>query len=94
MKRNVAEEVTRCLVELHLPTMRTQYEAVSRQATAETWSYADYLLELAERECEQRRERSIERVIRTSKLPHAKSWAARALWWSSRPGHRRQRCHS
>lgn len=75
MKRNLAEEVTRCLVELHLPTMRTQYEAVARQATAETWSYADYLLELAQRECQQRRERRIERVLKTSKLPLAKSWA-------------------
>jgi DNA replication protein DnaC len=76
MTRNLAEEVTRCLLELHLPTMRTQYEAVSRQATAETWSYADYLLELAQRECQRRRERRIERVLKTSKLPLAKSWAA------------------
>jgi len=80
MKRNVtpllAEEVTRCLTELHLPTMRTQYESVGQQATAETWSYAEYLLELARRECEQRRERRIERLLKTSKLPLAKSWGA------------------
>lgn len=80
MKRNrtenLTEEVTRCLAELHLPTMRAQYEAVGRQASAETWSYADYLLELASRECEQRRERRIERLLKTSKLPLAKSWAA------------------
>ena len=76
MTRNLAEEVTRCLVELHLPTMRAQYDAVARQATAETWSYADYLLELARRECEERRERRIERVLKTSKLPLAKSWGS------------------
>jgi DNA replication protein DnaC len=76
MTRNLAEEVMRCLWELHLPTMRGQYEAVARQATAETWSYADYLLELAQRECQQRRERRIERVLKSSKLPLAKSWSA------------------
>jgi DNA replication protein DnaC len=76
MTRNLAEEVTQCLVELHLPTMRVQYEAVARQATAETWSYADYLLELARRECQQRRERRSERLLKSSKLPLEKSWAA------------------
>ena len=75
MTRNLAEEVTRCLTELHLPTMRGQYEAVSRQATAETWSYADYLLELAQRECQQRRENRIDRLLKASKLPFEKTWA-------------------
>ena len=56
---DVPEEVMRCLTELHLPTMRAQYEAVARQATAETWAYADYLLELARRECQQRRQNRI-----------------------------------
>ena len=76
MTANLAEEVTRCLVELHLPTMRTQYEAVARQATAETWSYADYLLELARRECQQRQENRSARLLKDSKLPLEKSWAA------------------
>jgi DNA replication protein DnaC len=76
MTQNLAEEVIRCLAELHLPTMRAQYEAVARQATAETWSYADYLLELARRECQQRRENRTERFLKASKLPLEKSWAA------------------
>lgn len=76
MIRNPVEEVTRYLVELHLPTMRTQHEAVARQATAESWSYADYLLELTQRECQERRERRIERVLKTSRLPLAKNWTA------------------
>jgi DNA replication protein DnaC len=76
MTANMAEDMTRCLAELHLPTMRAQYEAVGRQATAETWSYADYLLELAQRECQQRRENRIERLLKASKLPLEKSWAA------------------
>jgi len=76
MTQKQTEEVIRCLAELHLPTMRGQYEAVARQATAETWSYADYLLELARRECQQRREKRIERLLKASKLPLEKSWAA------------------
>jgi DNA replication protein DnaC len=76
MTRNLAEEVTRALTELYLPTMQAQYEEVSRQATAETWGYADYLLELAQRECQQRREKRTERVLKRSKLPLAKTWSA------------------
>jgi len=76
MTPNLADEVTRCLTELHLPTMRTQYEAVARQASAETWSYADYLLELARRECQQRQENRSARLLKDSKLPLEKSWAA------------------
>src|SRR5271170_2665691 len=75
MTQKQTEEVIRCLAELHLPTMRGQYEAVARQATAETWSYADYLLELARRECQQRREKRIERLLKASKLPLEKSWS-------------------
>jgi DNA replication protein DnaC len=73
---NVVEEVTRCLTELHLPTMRAQHEAVARQATSETWAYADYLLELSRRECQQRQENRIERLRKASKLPLEKSWPA------------------
>jgi len=76
MTRNLAEEMTRALTELRLSTMQAQYEEVSRQATAETWGYADYLLELAQRECQQRREKRTERVLKRSKLPLAKSWGA------------------
>src|ERR1700693_5551666 len=70
------EEVMRCLTELHLPTMRAQSDAVARQATAETWAYADYLLELARRECQQRQENRTERLRKASKLPLEKSWPA------------------
>ena len=76
MTPKVMEEVARCLTELHLPTMRAQHEAVARQATAETWGYAEYLLELGQRECQQRRANRIERVLKGSKLPLAKSWSA------------------
>ena len=68
--------LTACLQELHLPAVRAQYEAVARQASAESWGYADYLRELLERECQQRRSNRIERVLRGSKLPVEKNWSA------------------
>lgn len=64
----------RCLRELYLPAIRVQYAAVARQAAAETWSYPDYLRELAQRECQQRQQRRIERLLKRSKLPLEKSW--------------------
>jgi DNA replication protein DnaC len=69
-------ELAQCLRELHLPAMRAEHEAVARQATTESWSYASYLLELAQRECQQRRQHRIERLLKTSKLPLEKSWPA------------------
>ena len=45
-------------------TVRSQYEAVARQATAETWSYAEFLRELVERECQQRQHNRVERLLK------------------------------
>lgn len=70
-----ADALVSRLSELHLPTMRTEHDAVGRQATAESWTYAEYLLELAERECDQRQEKRIERLLKSSKLPLEKSWS-------------------
>ncbi len=49
---------------------------MARQAAAESWGYPEYLRELVERECQQRHERRIERLLKGSKLPLEKSWAA------------------
>ena len=76
MDKDVSKRLAVCLQELHLPAVRAQYEAVARQASAETWSYPDYLLELLERECQERRQRRIERLLKESRLPLEKSWAA------------------
>jgi DNA replication protein DnaC len=70
-----ADALVSRLSELHLPTMRTEHDAVGRQATAESWTYAEYLLELTERECDQRRQKRIERLLKSSKLPLEKSWS-------------------
>jgi DNA replication protein DnaC len=76
MAKDVSTVLSSCLQELHLPAVRAQYEAVARQASAETWAYPEYLRELLERECQQRRANRIERLLRSSKLPLEKSWSA------------------
>jgi len=76
MSKDVTAALVGCLQELHLATVKAQYEAVARQATAETWSYAAYLLELVQRECQQRQHKRIERLVKASKLALEKSWSA------------------
>jgi DNA replication protein DnaC len=79
MSKDVPAALARCLKELRLATVKAQYEAVARQATAETWSYADYLLELVQLECQQRQHNRIERLVKASKLALEKSWSALEL---------------
>jgi DNA replication protein DnaC len=64
------------LQELHLPTIRREYEAAAAVARQETFSYPRYLLELVQRECEARRAKRIERHLRDSHLPLEKSLAS------------------
>src|SRR5438128_539462 len=64
------------LKELHLPTFHVSYEELARQAMQEASSYQRYLLELAQRECQQRRQSRIERLLHASRLPLEKSWSA------------------
>src|SRR5271167_467734 len=76
MSKDVTAALTSCLQELRLATVRSQYEAVARQATAESWSYENFLLELTQRECQQRQHNRIERLLKASRLPLEKSWSA------------------
>lgn len=75
MAKDVTQELTQGLRVLHLPTMRSQYEAVAQQATAQSLAYAEYLLELVEQECQQRAHKRVERLLKASQLPLEKSWA-------------------
>lgn len=61
------------LKELHLPTVRECFEEQARQAVSESLSYERYLLEVAERECEVRRQKRTERLLRQSRLPQEKN---------------------
>jgi DNA replication protein DnaC len=76
MSKDVSKTLTSCLQELRLATVRNEYEAVARQATAESWSYQQFLLELTQRECQQRQHNRIERLLKASGLPLEKSWSA------------------
>jgi DNA replication protein DnaC len=64
----VHESLTDCLRELHLPTIRRDYESAAQRARQESLSYEHYLLELAEHECELRRSSRVERLLRESRL--------------------------
>jgi len=78
-EKDVKERLLRCLKELHLPAFRRGYEELARQAQQESLSYEQYLLGLVQRECQERRNNRIERLLRQSRLPLEKSWPALEL---------------
>jgi len=59
-----------------LPTFRECFEELARRAVQETSSYEQYLLELAERECQARWTKRTERLLRQSRLPLEKDLAS------------------
>jgi DNA replication protein DnaC len=73
---NVTAELTQDLKQLHLPTVRQCYEEVARQAERESLSYERYLHELIQRECEERQENRIVKMLRESQLPLEKTLGA------------------
>ena len=75
-KGDVKERLTAYLRELHLPTFREVFEELARRALQETSSYEQYLLELAERECQARLAKRTERLLRDSRLPLEKDLAS------------------
>src|SRR5947209_20500550 len=62
------------LKELHLPAFRASWEELARQAQQEGHNYEQYLLGLAQRECQERRNKRVERLLHDSRLPLEKSW--------------------
>ncbi len=64
------------LRELHLPTFRECFEEQAQRAIQETASYEQYLLELAERECQARWAKRTQRLLRDSRLPLEKDLAS------------------
>jgi len=73
---DVKSQLTEYLRDLHLPAVRRCFEEKARQAERETLSYEQYLLELAEREVQERRENRIARLLQESKLPVDKTLEA------------------
>jgi len=70
------EELTELLRELHLPTVRTEFEETARMAENQSLSFEQYLGELIRRECEERRVNRIARLLRQSKIPPEKTLEA------------------
>jgi len=68
--------LTRCLKELHLPTVRACYEQEANQARQESITYEYYLAEVMEREREVRSHNRIQTMLRESKVPLEKSLEA------------------
>jgi len=54
------------LRELHLRAMLACFEDTARRAEKGTFSYEQYLLELSQRECEQRHSNRIRRLLQDS----------------------------
>jgi DNA replication protein DnaC len=75
MTTHSADKLTVLLRTLKLPSFKEQYEEVGRLADREGWTFAQYLLQLAEAEIEDRRQRRIERLLRQSGLPKDKTLA-------------------
>lgn len=73
---NTSSTLDRRLKELRLPAFRECYEEEAQRAVEESLGYTEYLLELSERECEDRRNRRIEKDLRASKLPLGKTLEA------------------
>jgi len=73
---SIRSQLIEDLKELRLPAMRDCYEEEARRAQQETRSYEQYLFELAEHECQARRQHRVERFLRESRLPVDKSLEA------------------
>lgn len=71
--RDLKKELGEYLRELHLPAILRSFEEKARQAERETLGYEQYLLDLVERECQERREHRITRLLQASKLPLEKT---------------------
>ena len=72
----VKTEIASSLRQLHLPAFVDNYGVQATVATNEGWAYDRYLVALCELELEERRQRKTERLLRESKLPREKTWAA------------------
>lgn len=59
-----------------MPTFRECFEELARKAVQESASYEQYLLQLAERECQVRWAKRTERLLRESRLPVEKDLAS------------------
>ncbi len=74
--KQLSKELTEMLRELHLPTIRAEFEETARRAEKESLSFEQYLADLVRRECEDRRTNRIARLMRRSKIHDQKTLAS------------------
>jgi len=72
-RKDIVERLERHLKDLRLPTMRECFSDEAERARKNAVSHEAFLLELVEREVDDRRHRRIERFLRESKLPLEKN---------------------
>ncbi len=70
---DMKSQITDYLRALQLPTIRGLYEDHAVKAVQESLGYEMYLCELLERECEVRRHKKTERLLKESRLPLEKT---------------------
>jgi len=70
----VEAALTGQLRELRLPMFREHFSSLAERATRESLSHTQYLAELAELECQTRRESRVSRMMHQSRLPGSKTW--------------------
>ena len=70
---NIKPRLKEMLRELRLPVIRESYEELAKDAQANSLSPEEFLLGLTERECEYRRLKRTERLLRESRLPLEKT---------------------
>jgi DNA replication protein DnaC len=75
MHKKMQEELASYLDELHLSTIRRQYARLVEEAKAESLSHEQFLFNLARLECDNRRDKRVERYLKESRLPLEKTMA-------------------
>jgi DNA replication protein DnaC len=70
---DIASRLDQGLKELHLPAMRRHYGPCAEEAASQQISYQGYLLALVEHEAQMRRQNTISRLLRQSRLPLEKT---------------------
>jgi DNA replication protein DnaC len=73
MNKDMHKQLIELLKELHLPMFREYYAQFAQKAITNEFGYEDYLYELAQRECQVRRDNKIVRLVKASKLPLEKT---------------------
>jgi len=75
MSSGTIESAKLRLKELRMPGMASALQDVAASAEQQGWSYGQFLSTLCDYECEQRRTRKLERLLKQSGLPEGKTLA-------------------